>query len=366
MHAAVYHTFPALPVVLAADAGLVIVPLAGAPAQQGAPDANSPSPSSFSVAVPANSIEDGRAAATAEAERVGAAQGLIGTPRFLAEGLSAGTYRAVVILVAGPTQATEPLASAPPSLPEAAAPPSAAPETPKKPAWILVVPVEQVSGRPVWGRASAWSRAWIAPVRQSGMRLVTIMGDADDHQRLTDDMLADPDDPGTAEAALGLAHKYGAPAVSLIQYDGATTLQGWLWRPGSAPQTSTVDASPEAAKTSGASLVADLAEPAADGLGNVVNSPSADQTAPAVGLDVDLEDHPEYVQDTRYGFAIVMSTDDNDAAVQVRHSVAQIPGVAILSSDTDQDGLVIQAAYNGSKGQLMTAIAAAGITIDTY
>ena len=264
-----------------------------------------------------------------------------------------------------------PAADAPQVLPSPVAPAPA--PVARKPSWILAIPVEAVSSKTVWGRESAWSRQWVAPVRRDGMRIVSIMGDADDRARLTEGMLSQPDDSSTAQAALALARKYGAPAVAVLRANGEGTAV-WLWRGGSDPVETDSDAIGDSAKESALDMLVDLADPghsnaptasAATVQPAVAAAAKADSGPPTGGTGVDLETHPEFAQDGQYGFAIVLSSSDKLRSALLKHQVAALHGVHVLTADVDQDGAIITGSYEGGQAELVAALGAAGVKATT-
>ena len=141
-----------------------------------------------------------------------------------------------------------------------------------------MVPAEiTTDGKASWGRQSAWSRAWIAPQRQSGMRLVATMGDADDHDRMPLPLLVDASSDRTGLAAAALGRKYGAPAVILVRLDDRDmSVSVWMWRSGAmvAEEGGTV-VSVDEGRTAGLSALTRLVSPVSAS-NRVVASQSAD------------------------------------------------------------------------------------------
>jgi len=196
-------------------------------------------------------ISHARSAALAQAAGEAAARGFSGQPRIRSESFSGGAYTALLdYRDAAPAD--------PAALPAA---PGQAARPASGPSWVLVVPAGIGSdGKARWGRDSEWSRAWIAPQRRAGTRLVATMGDADDHDRFTEALLGDPSDSRSAAAAAALARKYGAPAVAMVRMDTRDGSVGaWLWRYGEATSADGGTAGTVAAgRDSAAGLVADL------------------------------------------------------------------------------------------------------------
>jgi hypothetical protein len=352
----------AAPVVPVQGGGFVLVPPAGPQA------ADTRDAAALAVTARAATMEQARDLAIAGAGRQAAARGLPGSPHILAESFSMGVYNATVSFP--PASAGQPAAGGgDPPVPTG----RDDPPPPRKPAWILVLAAEAADGdrSAVWGRESAWSRAWVAPVRKSGMRIVSTLGDADDRDRLTPRMLATPDDGRTEQAALAVARKYGAPAVALVlrRQDGGT--RAWLWRAGGG-QAETGDAPPgtDGGKSGALDLLASLAIPAA----STAHEPAAEAAdvaaevaaGPGATPEVDLEEHAEYARDGSFGFAVVLDSRNPSEAAAVRRAVTGIRGLAIRTVETDGDGLEVTGNFPGSRAGLEKALADAGLRVAHY
>jgi hypothetical protein len=256
------------------------------------------------------------------------------------------------------------------SMDQSAPAPVQVPAQPRKPGWVLVIPVDATGPRPSWGGDSAWAHQWVAPVRRDGMRFVSIMGDADDRMRMGSSMLTQPDDQATAAAALSLGRKYGTSAVAMVRaQEGGTSV--YYWHSGNEPQESDSDVSPGSAKETALGLLVSLADPGKGGVPDPVPAPAADaKAAPASNASVvseattvDIETHPEWAQDGQMGFAVVLATSDTLRSAMLKHRMAAMSGVHVLTSDVDSDGAVITGSYEGDRGGLASALEAVGIKV---
>jgi hypothetical protein len=157
-------------------------------------------------------IAAARQAGQDEAMRQLALKGLPGPLRLMAESFNDGAYTALYQY--GP-----------------AAPDTAAPQARQKPSWILVLPVEVgKDGKVRWERGTDWAKAWLVPARRDGVRLVSTVGDADDHDRFPLSAMSDPSSQEAEAAAASLSKKYGAPAVALVRWNTADQgLKVTLW-----------------------------------------------------------------------------------------------------------------------------------------
>jgi hypothetical protein len=248
--------------------------------------------------------------------------------------------------------------------------PAAAPVV-SRPAWVLVVPGEALDeGRSLWGRESAWSRSWAAPVRLDGMRLVSTMGDADDRKRLIPSMIANPDDAGTGDAIRWLGQKYGAPAVAMVLREPSGGIRATLWRTGGGtPATSVDDAPGNDPKAAALDMLGDLAKPEpaedhGDGVAAEASHAPDEQSVSAHGsLDqVDLEEHPEYSQEGLLGFAIVLASEDANRSARIRDAVSRLPGVTVRSADADADGAEVTGTFGGDRAALVAELASIGLS----
>lgn len=354
-----------------AQRGFVLVPSRpeGAPSYaspEAAPQARPSSGGSvISVSARAATQAEGRSYALEDAARQAAARGLPGGPRILAESFSGGLYTGLVSY-----QPEDPAPEAPrPPVREGAPardPDAAFPEAPvrRRPAWILAVPVEAgPRGGTVWLRDSPWSRAWIAPVRRQGMRIVAITGDAEERERLTPALLDDPDSPRAVQALLGIARKYGAPAVSLVRQDGAGGLRAWVWWRDGQVETGDASGSGPGAREAALALIASLAAPAAPAR---EDRPEAEET-PAGPPEVDLEEHQEVAGGPgEFGFAVVLDTRKQAEISAVRRAVSAIPGTWVRDTRVDPEGLEITGVFQGGRAEFERALAAAGLRVARY
>lgn len=322
--------------------GFVLVPRIAPPSSP--QDATRPS-APLSLTLRAESAADGRAQVLAEAARRG-----ISAPHVRAEAFVDGMYVGVV----------EPGGGEPTGI--GSRPGDAAiPARQRRPSWILVLPVDAAApGRPAWGSGVPWSRAWIAPVRRGGTRVVAITGDADDRERVPDALLDSPDSGGANAAMAGMARKYGAPASAIVRQEG-THIRVWLWHGGGDPQFAEGEAGEDAHAT-GLALLLELAgvEPA----GDARQAPdAAAPAAPAEPPEVDIEAHPEYLSERGQGYAVVLSSHDPAAAEMVRRVVAALPGVTLGRVVVDVDGADIALTFPGDRATLATALRGAGLRI---
>ena len=241
-----------------------------------------------SVTSEGNSIELARTMAMLRARSQGQEKGYRGEPQLRAESYGDGTYSAVFAFPgrtrpASPGAMTALPATAPSALPGDPAGPGPTGRRGNRPAWILVIPVEQSpDGKTLWGsKDSEWSRAWVVPTRQDGMRLVSTQGDADDRDKLPVQLLDNPDDPRTAQAARALARKYSAPAVAVVRRSSTGNVSEWFWRVdgggtnGDARQGGDI----ASARASGLQLLSDLAT---SGSRDLPDAPAGDDL-PRVG-----------------------------------------------------------------------------------
>ncbi len=346
------------------------------------PLSSSSSGTTVTISVQAASIDQGRRLALIEAEQHFSTTGDSNPLHILAEGFSNGTYQAVigfqnagassggVSVPTGGSQMGNPT------------PPVKASSQPSASSWVLVIPVEIVHGTPQWGRQSAWCRQWVAPVRRPGTRFVSIMGDYDDHRKLTEAMLTAPDSAETAAAALSLGRKYGASSVALIQLDESGVLKAWLWRRGMDPEASDDDVAGSDAKTSALDMLASMVSPDEQdtsqpdpGLTPQGNQPyegmdsSGIDSVPATAQadtqsdEINIEDHPEYAEPGQYGFAIVMASTNTAAIAAVAAHVRALPGLRIVGSEVDDNGLEIDGSIAGDQNTVVAALARVGITV---
>lgn len=307
------------------------------------PDTSEP----LTVSSHGSSIAEARIAALGEAARLGIARGNQGPPRIRAEAFQNGTYNAVIDFSDSRAPATD------------AAPPVTKPspaEQPSRPSWIMIVPFEDVAGgKALWGRASAWSKAWVAPVKRQGMRLVTVMGDADDRDRLTARMLGDPSSPATIEAALSVGRKYGAPAVALLRYQDSGTVTAWLARPGGSQVT----------RTFNGATVSEAREAAITALAGMQSEAHSNPTADADGgTTIDLKPEGQSPPGT-YGFSLVVEARDSAAIAKIRRAVIDMAGVTVKRVVTDDDGMEIVGYWPGDRASLERALTDAGAAPST-
>lgn len=300
-------------------------------------------------------VSEGRATALAEAARSGS-----GTPRITAEGFSGGTYTAVMSFDRD--------GEAVPSPQTRSARTTGTPGYPStsSPSWILVVAAEiDKNGTASWGGQSSWSRSWIAPARSGSLRMVPVLGDVDDRRILTDGMLANPDSSEVGHAALALGRRFGAPAVAELLSDGQDGVRIWLWRTGGEAITGnsgstrqdTVDVLARLAGHEGTSH-------------SGTQEPSPDADLPVAGISggsqVDVEQHPEFAAEGRFGFAVVLASQDAAEIASVRRAVAGLQGVEISSSLADEDGAIVSGSYAGDRQGLVEALSAAGVRVSRY
>jgi hypothetical protein len=100
-----------------------------------------------------------------------------------------------------------------------------------RPSWVLVVPaVRGGDGRiQLWDRFSPWSREWVVPrPTPSGVRTVSISGDAEDQKLIRSDQL----DNMSSETLRLLAGKYGAEAVAVVVEDADSAVAVAVWKRG--------------------------------------------------------------------------------------------------------------------------------------
>lgn len=360
----------------ARQGGLLIVPR-GRPAPM--PQATAQSAQAveegpvFPVVIQARSMYEGRAAARAQAIREAAAQGVRGAPSLRGESFGDGFYNGFFEFpaIGGAAGGFPGMQQPPATVPESA--PEATPQRMARPGWILVLPVEGGrDGRSVWGRATTWTRAWLAPVRQSGMRIVSTAGDADDRDRLTERALADPSDPRIREGALAIARKYGAPAVALVRLDTArgNAVRISLWRGG---DTFTGDgfpaASPEAARAGALQLLSDLAHGQGREGGDMdfagyerraAQPADAPPSSPPVRLAV-FRTGP----DGSIFFVIRQEGGGDDVAEAARSAMRDVRGTSLRTVRPDGDGLTFTGTWHGAPDQASfeRALVAAGLRL---
>ncbi len=145
------------------------------------------------------------------------------------------------------------LAPAPAPATEAAAPwPMSAQGRPlPRPAWVLVIPARRKpgGGLAIWERDDAWTRAWRVPRLVRGVRMVSLLGDAEDRRAVT----AAAIDGMMVDSLAAVMRKYGAPALALAVTDGSSVaLAGYV--PGHAASWLPADAGADEGATREASL----------------------------------------------------------------------------------------------------------------
>ena len=330
---------------------------------------------SLTVLQRADSLEDGRKLAILQALRLAGVRGLSGTPRIGTEGLLNGLYTAVVefpgtvsSLPGQDTSGKEQTGSADNSVPNNIV---HLPGTKSKPSWVLLLPVEsRGNGRAEWGPDSAWSRLWVAPLRSGGTRFVSIMGDADDRAQMHPELLADPDNPATERSALALARKFGAPAVVELLSDGAGGIRAVLWRAGVDAKSASTYVDGGDARKSSIDLLASLFSASPNDGKSTQEKDVEDSSGVSAGEQtsnarpvVDIEEHPEYSQDSGFGFAVVLASHSPDEIETLRRAVAALPGVWIASSQPDADGAIVTGSFPGNIDEMQRNLVNAGFRI---
>lgn len=335
--------------------GFVLVPRSPSPGASAAPATAPAAP--LNLTLRATNLAEGRAQALAEAARRG-----LPAPRIRGEGFADGMYVGVVEPGGFAIQPDAKLSGS--GLPwDAGSQPAegSAPARPRRPNWILVLPVEAGRpGHPAWGSAAPWSRAWLAPVRRGGTRLVSITGDADDRERVPDALLDAPDGSRTDAAMMGMARKYGAPAAAIVRLE-QSRVRVWMWRSnGGDPEFAEAEGGTDPHET-GLSLLL--------GLAGVDTGPDTNHvadsapTAPTEPPEVDIETHPEYARDSGEGYAVVLSSHDPAAAEIVRRAVAALPGATVGRVVVDRDGADIALVFRGDREALAAALQANGLRV---
>lgn len=324
------------------------------------------------VVVQARSISEGRAAARDMALAEAATKGIEGLPALRGESFGDGLYSGLFEFpLTGAARGGFPgdAVSEAPVDPE-----PLHPDRPRlsRPAWLLVVPVEGGrDGRSTWGRGTPWSRSWLAPARQSGMRVVAITGDADDRDRVTDQVLSDPSDPRLREAALSLARKYGAPAVALVRMDAerGSVVRAWLWRGG---DTFTGDRpsepTPERARAAALLLLADLAEGQGrvggdvEGDDEIGSDPNAHQDRPTSTARVAVF---RQAVDGTIQFVLRLEGADPGDAETAAATVRWARGATVRAVRVEPDGVTVTGGWSGGLDQagFERALAAAGLRL---
>lgn len=97
-----------------------------------------------------------------------------------------------------------------------------------RPKWIIVVPVTRDASGAItaWNRNDPWVRKWVVPkLVGSGIRTVTVTGDADDVRGVSGDQFDNMD----SSALRRLTSKYGAPAIAIVVSgtDGDAAVAAW-------------------------------------------------------------------------------------------------------------------------------------------
>lgn len=108
-----------------------------------------------------------------------------------------------------------------------------------RPAWVLVIPARRTATGDlvIWDRNDAWTKAWRVPRLVDGIRMVSLLGDAEDRRSVTADAI-----DGMIVSSLDVVvRKYGAPAIALAVSDGsAVAIAGYVpgysaaWQPAEA------------------------------------------------------------------------------------------------------------------------------------
>lgn len=234
----------------------------------------------------------------------------------------------------------------------------------EKPSWIIVIPLEQDGGKTTWNKNSTWTQSWIAPTRINGTRLVSTRGDADDHDKLTNDALASPGEAGSQ--ANYIARKYGAPAVAFVRVDRNGYLEAWLWRNGSVVDTT----------GSGDTNIASLKKESLDMLSSFLNS-NPDVTTNTKDVAETLpkpEPEPKVIpsfflsektqKNSSWSIVLLCDTTDQLEQNEAKRVTRNIPGLDIVSYKVNEDGLSISASWSGALDALHKAILRAGATLE--
>lgn len=293
-----------------------------------------------------DNIDEARKSALENARQDALKKGVKTDPVIKSESYESGRYLGILEYPKGVKPSNEITSEALPEIKKKA----------EKPNWIIVIALERDGGKTTWNKNSTWTQSWIAPTRINGMRVVSTRGDADDHDKLTSEVMASPGDAG--KEASYIAGKYGAPAVAFVRVDKNGNLEAWIWRNGEVVDTT----------SSGEANVPSLKKASMDMLGSLVETEAI--STPVTSAPIPEKIIPSLFlaekksQGNQWSVVLLCDTTDQLEQNEAKRVTRNISGLDIQSYKANEDGLSIIATWTGSLESLHTAILKAGATLE--
>lgn len=224
--------------------------------------------------------------------------------------------------------------------------------------WVLVIPYSVDNAHVIWGHNSEWSRQWEAPVRINGLRLVTDMGDYNDHKDV-DDVMKNPED--NADKFVNIEDRLGANTLAIVKYDnGNVNLNVIL------PDDTEISEDIHNKSDDEKSLKQDVV----NRIGYIVHQYNSQSPQPTpkpslpspISNGVDISDLPQQLPG-QYGFSIVMDSSRMDIIHKMQSVIPTLSGIKIATNDLDDTGIEMTGYYQGTKEMFVSNLINNGIPI---
>lgn len=235
--------------------------------------------------------------------------------------------------------------------------PVAKPSSTVKSRYAIVIPYEVINDKPVWGHQSAWSRAWEAPIRVNGMRLVTDMGDYNDHKAV-DAALKNPEN--NLDAFTEIEDRLGASSVIILKLSDQK-LDINIIEPNDESVSMSEDNTSNNYDELKTLVIGDISKT----LGHYSSAVTASSYTPVQDIQPLSADHPSENIDLSMTdssvpghilFSAIMDSSRMDVVRVMQSVIPSLAGVSVSKIDADNTGIEITGDFAGNRQDFVTLL----------
>ena len=242
--------------------------------------------------------------------------------------------------------------------------------------WIFLIPAERMNDGSVhWGRESEWSQAWLPPSIIDNVKIVSTLGDAQDHKWLTTELLSNGDEQHINGALSEISKKYHAPAIALAIRDHDGTVNVSFWRPNVIAMAQGVTNAEQSNSkngvldlinkmSSGQTSYEDVGEELGPNM--LLATDSANQRQSDTTKEVDVEQSPEFGSGKNMGYSVVMASSNKELIEETSRIVVNIQNFNPILVNKDDDGFEISGSYNGTQQEFEAQLKSRGVKVTKY